>query len=966
MSGNDTPGATALGLRAPLLAGLWISGVSLALGLSKTWGLFLTVDERWRYVFAVVSGAVAASVLLWSATQLVVRLAREKAAGVAGAVACFLSAAIGWSLTEGRRVREASWREFAVVGGAVVIAWSSAKLLRRLQGSPHRLFGVVGFVAAALAILADALILPRLYPAFHWALALFALVLSNLAASAVFRDRVPARTARAIVSGVALMVAASAFVFVPRLGQHPNARFVVAEGGPWLGKWMPLFETRAPQLAAAEVEATPLLEAGIDLRDQDILLITIDALRADRLGAYGGSGTTPFLDEFAEESVVFRRAYTPTPHTSYALSSMLTGKFLRPVLELPNAPAQHPALPELLRQYGYRTAAFYPPAIFFVDAHRFREIAARDFGFEYRKVMFAPAAARARQLETYLGEVDAAHPVFAWVHLFEPHEPYEPPPEFARGDSRSERYDGEVAAADDAVRQLVAAFRARRPNATVIVTADHGEELGDHGGWYHGTTLYDEQVRVPLLWSSPGASVARAVDAPVEIIDVATTLLAAVGIPRDARMRGDDLGPLLRGASAAPPYGFAEIGEERMVVSDREKLICGPLGCRLFDLEDDPGETRNLAGENAARVEEMRGALGAFMASVPRIEAMAMGDAGWPEALARAELGDRSVAADLLPLLGDARAEVRAATARSLGTLEVAPALPTLQRLQQGDESLEVREECAIAALSLGDTESKDAVADALNESARGRRAALVLGQSGDERAAAILAHIVADPQGEESERVRALETLGALGKGEAELRQALADVRLRPHAVAALADIGTRSAANAIAEAMETERYLPAREVEAKALVRLRDRRAEPLIRRFLGMDTPVPSGVSLLHETGALGDGWDGARTAGLRCDEDGCSGEGTLSMEDETHQLVVLFRGTGTVVHSEEGVDVRGEAELILVSGATFRTTGDVRAVAAAVVPRQSEIPPPPPEPWDENASMSATTASAGAPR
>jgi arylsulfatase A-like enzyme len=212
--------------------------------------------------------------------------------------------------------------------------------------------------------------------------------------------------------------------------------------------------------------------------------------------------------------VLFERAYTPTPHTSYALSSLFTGKFLRQVLSLPNAPSEHPALPELLREHGYRTAAFYPPAVFFVDAERFKTLAERRFGFEYAKEMFAPAAERVRQLDRYLAQVEAGRSLFVWVHLFEPHEPYDPPPAFARGERPVERYDAEVSAADAAVGELVRTFRRSRPGALVIVTSDHGEEFGEHGGEHHGTSLYDEQVRVPLLWSAPGKLAAHVAERP--------------------------------------------------------------------------------------------------------------------------------------------------------------------------------------------------------------------------------------------------------------------------------------------------------------------------------------------------------------------------------------------------------------------------------------------------------------------
>ena len=177
---------------------------------------------------------------------------------------------------------------------------------------------------------------------------------------------------------------------------------------------------------------------------------------------------------------------------------------MKPVLELPGAARDHPTLPDLLRRYGYRTAAFYPPAIFFVDGSNFDTLRERGFGFEYRKEMFASAKQRVGQLEGYLREVEPEHPLFVWVHLFEPHEPYDPPAEFVSGDSPRARYEGEVRASDRASVSSSRVFRGVRPNATVIVTADHGEEFGEHGGSYHGTTLYDEQVRVPLSGPHPG------------------------------------------------------------------------------------------------------------------------------------------------------------------------------------------------------------------------------------------------------------------------------------------------------------------------------------------------------------------------------------------------------------------------------------------------------------------------------
>src|SRR5699024_2850688 len=191
--------------------------------------------------------------------------------------------------------------------------------------------------------------------------------------------------------------------------------------------------------------------------------------------------------------------------------------------------------------------------------------------------------------------------------------------------------DGEVAAADQAFGELVALFRAHRPEGTVILTADHGEEFGDHGGHYHGTTVYDEQVRVPFLWSSPGEVTPGTTDAPVELVDIATTLLSALGIPRGARMRGDDLGPVLANADAeGPRFAFSEVSDARMMTDGRFKTICaigsGVFGaeaeamrCRLYDLANDPNERVNVASEHPDETRALRSAIHRLIASIPRV-----------------------------------------------------------------------------------------------------------------------------------------------------------------------------------------------------------------------------------------------------------------------------------------------------------------------------------------------------------
>lgn len=996
-----------------MLAGLGLGVLEIALTLGGGWSLFLGHAERWRFVIAALPACVTVALAGWTTLAALRRFAERRSddplrtfGRVLGGFTGLVSAALGWSVTSGRRVATASWRELVVIGGAVLTSLAVAYVAKKIAASPPRAWAsaLLGGVAA-LAMAVDAFVLPRLYPAFHVGLALLALAAAlaavQLAPLGPRSSLWPLRLGKLLIAAAAVGAVAPALWVLDRA---PNAGFVARTRAPVTGKLLALVPPRPipSQERAADLASTPRpAREGIDLRGRDILLITVDALRADRLGAYGGPpGLTPALDALADESVVFQRAYTPTPHTSYALTSMLTGKFMREVLELERtrsdecarargagpsarsdaaedaacgAHGDHPALPELLRDYGYRTAAFYPPAIFFVDAHRFAGLSRRAFGFEYRKVMFAKAPHRVAQVDTYLDEVDPSYPVFVWVHLFEPHEPYDPPERFARGDDTVSRYEGEVAAVDDAIGELVALFRRRRPGSTVIITADHGEELGDHGGWYHGTTLYDEQVRVPLLWSSPDVAPPRSTHAPVELVDLAPTLLSALGIPRDARMRGDDLGAVLAGDDeAAPPLAFASIGTQRMVTDGALKLVCDGAACRLFDLVDDPGELRDVARERAGDVARLHAGLRRFLASVPEVEAMALeGDAAWPSALARAALGDVGAAEDLVPLLRARRPPVRAAAARALGELEHLPAKPALARLWD-DEDGDVRAEAAIASLVLGDDDAATAARGALDgHEERARRAALALAHRGDAAGVEALRRLAVDDEADEADRVAAIRALGALGDrgAVATLAALLEDVRLRPEAIRALGAVGGPLAADAIAAAFARERYLGARGEHAAALFALGDRRAATLTRRFLGMDRPVPGGVRLLLDAGQLERGGGGldVRRAGRggtwRCDAAGCvPGEGATLLLPTAGptgptRVVVLATGRGALTVGGEHAEVDGDTQISLPlessRGARLAVSGDAAVVAVAIVPATEELPPPPPEPWGDDA-------------
>src|SRR5260370_28554929 len=265
-----------------------------------------------------------------------------------------------------------------------------------------------------------------------------------------------------------------------------------------------------------------------------------------------------------------------------------------------------------MRVYGWRPAAFYPPAVFFIDANRFLRLAQMHLGFEYAKVEFADPALRERQVADYLAAAPPDRPLFLWVHFFEPHEPYvsDRAHVFTGGPSPDmDAYDGEIATADEGVGRIVRLMGERRPGAVVLVTADHGEEFGEHGGRYHGTTVYEEQVRVPLVVVAPGVRRGDRIETVVQTIDLLPTALSALGIPRPARLRGRDLGPVLAHAVDPADAGFAlaETDDYSLVASGADRLVCQrrAAACALYRPKENPAERHDVAPLDSGRAAQL-------------------------------------------------------------------------------------------------------------------------------------------------------------------------------------------------------------------------------------------------------------------------------------------------------------------------------------------------------------------------
>jgi choline-sulfatase len=376
-----------------------------------------------------------------------------------------------------------------------------------------------------------------------------------------------------------------------------------------------------------------------------VLLVTLDTTRADHLGAYGSPrGATPHLDALAARGILFERAYAVAPMTLPAHASLLTARLpTRTGLrwngeqKLADAPAQMPTLAERFRAGRYATAAFVSAAVLhrafgldrgfdrYDDAVADTAEAAGTGGEPSIWKAERPAQETVDRALAWLAEQPAERPVFLWVHLFEPHDPYLPPEPFATR-FRDHPYSGEVAAADDAVGRLLESARFRPgARAVVSVIGDHGESLGEHGEATHGILLNEAALRVPWILAAPDIAPRRHASA-VSQVDVAPTLLALAEqapLAKASELDGVDLTTELRGEGGARArtlyaeslyanhlYGWAPLASTRR---GNFKWILGKRG-ELFDFVADPGERRDLAATSPAEAGALARALEEFRA----------------------------------------------------------------------------------------------------------------------------------------------------------------------------------------------------------------------------------------------------------------------------------------------------------------------------------------------------------------
>lgn len=342
----------------------------------------------------------------------------------------------------------------------------------------------------------------------------------------------------------------------------------------------------------------------------DLLLVTVDTTRADAVGAYGAvPSPTPHLDGLAVRGLRVEEAMSTAPVTLPSHTALLTGRY-------PDATGVHDnlahrlgpeavTLAERLRDAGWQTGAFVSAAVldraFGLDQGFDTYHDTVRGGARRASVPRRPGDEVAADAVAWLAAADPDRPVFAWVHLYDAHQPHQPSAAH-RARFPDDPYAAGIADADAALGAVLAAFRAAGRDPVVAVVGDHGESNGEHGERTHGWFAYRSTLRVPLVVAGPGVP-ARVLAGPASTVDLVPTLLARLGLPPDPSLDGLDLlGPLppdrvVYGESWTPRlgYGFAPLA---VAIDARHRYVDAPRP-ELYDWTDDPTETQNRHGDRA-------------------------------------------------------------------------------------------------------------------------------------------------------------------------------------------------------------------------------------------------------------------------------------------------------------------------------------------------------------------------------
>ncbi len=366
----------------------------------------------------------------------------------------------------------------------------------------------------------------------------------------------------------------------------------------------------------------------------NVIVITIDTLRADHLGCYGYKQIrTPNVDTLAADGVRFTRAYTPVPVTLPAHSVIFTGTY--PILSgmhdfsANKLSPNQPTLASILKEKGYTTGAVLGSAV--LDS-RF----GLNHGFDFYYDHFDFSRLQESNLDEMERPGDMVADValdwlsknyqkkfFLWMHLYDPHYPYRPPAPYS-DEYKSRPYDGEIVFADAQVGRLLRFLKEKGlySNTLIVLSGDHGESLGEHGEKTHGFFIYNATLHVPLIFHLPAGASAESVREMVSLADILPTVLQALKMDVPSQVQGRSLLPLMSGkkedesrslyAETFLPRIHFNWSELRGIEIENFHFIDAPKP-ELYDLTKDPGETQNLFAQKKAVAEEMRAKLAALV-----------------------------------------------------------------------------------------------------------------------------------------------------------------------------------------------------------------------------------------------------------------------------------------------------------------------------------------------------------------
>jgi len=358
-------------------------------------------------------------------------------------------------------------------------------------------------------------------------------------------------------------------------------------------------------------------------RQLNIVVVTVDTLRADHLGCYGYTKiNTPSVDRLAEKGTLFESAVCQVPITPPSHASMFTGTYPG-VHQVRNVggfslEGSHPVLAKMLQDRGWRTAAFVGSAVLSrtTGLHQGFQIYDDKMGTTEAGDDSAerPAALVVDKALEWLSKQTDQAPFFLWVHIYDPHAPYNPPLPFKRQYAKLP-YDGEIAYVDRELGRLFDAIESKFPLEKMLLTvlADHGEGLSEHGEATHGVFLYDSTLRIPWVMAGPGVPHRRRVQNQARTIDLLPTLVDLLGGKLPSACQGTSLVPAFSGEEVNSTFSYAESlipkidmgwAELRALRTTKWKYIRAPKP-ELYDLENDPQELVNVVEQHRGEAEKL-------------------------------------------------------------------------------------------------------------------------------------------------------------------------------------------------------------------------------------------------------------------------------------------------------------------------------------------------------------------------